>query len=61
MPKISGIYKIQSKIKPERIYIGSANNKGRYSEETLEKMRISNQRAWDRRKQKIKEELSCPA
>jgi group I intron endonuclease len=33
--------------------------KGRYSEETLEKMRISNQRAWDRRKaeraQKIEE------
>jgi hypothetical protein len=33
--------------------------KGRYSAETLEKMRISNQRAWDRRKaeraQKIEE------
>jgi hypothetical protein len=24
--KISGIYKIQSIVKPERIYIGSANN-----------------------------------
>lgn len=24
--KISGIYKIQSKVKPERIYIGSAVN-----------------------------------
>ena len=26
--KISGIYKIESKIKPERIYIGSAVNIG---------------------------------
>jgi hypothetical protein len=26
LSKISGIYKIQSKIKPERIYIGSAVN-----------------------------------
>lgn len=26
LPKISGIYKIQSKIKPERIYIGSAKD-----------------------------------
>ena len=33
--------------------------KGRYSEETLQKMRISNQRAWDRRKNKIKEDVSC--
>lgn len=31
--------------------------KGRYSEETLERMRKSNQRAWDRRKQKQKEGL----
>lgn len=30
--------------------------KGRYSEETLQKMRISNQHAWDRRKLKIVEE-----
>lgn len=29
--------------------------KGRYSEETLAKMRISNQRAWDRRRQAKKE------
>jgi group I intron endonuclease len=35
--------------------------KGRYSEETLQKMRISNQRAWDRRKQKQKEETLCQA
>lgn len=37
-------------------------NKGKrgiYSEETLAKMRISNQRAWDRRKQKEKEEQPC--
>ena len=34
--------------------------KGRYSEETLEKMRISNQRAWDKRKQKKEEESLCP-
>ena len=32
--------------------------KGRYSEETLQKMRISNQRAWDLRKQKKLQE-SC--
>lgn len=35
--------------------------RGRYSEETLQKMRISNQRAWDRRKQKQKEETLCQA
>lgn len=35
--------------------------KGIYSEETLQKMRISNQRAWDRRKQKQKEETLCQA
>ena len=34
--------------------------KGIYSEETLAKMRISNQRAWDNRRQKAKEETSCP-
>ena len=37
--------------------------KGRYSEETLQKTRISNQRAWDRRRAeralKIKEEQLC--
>lgn len=33
--------------------------KGRYSEETLEKMRISNQRAWDKRKQKKEEDRLC--
>jgi len=34
--------------------------KGRYSEETLRKMRISNQRAWDRRKLKKEEERIWP-
>jgi group I intron endonuclease len=33
--------------------------KGRYSEETLQKMRKSNQRAWDRRKQKKMEDSLC--
>ena len=35
--------------------------KGRYSEETLQRMRESNKRAWETRKQKQKEEISCPA
>jgi group I intron endonuclease len=33
--------------------------KGIYSEETLSKMRISNKRAWELRKQKEREEQSC--
>lgn len=33
--------------------------KGIYSEETLAKMRISNQRAWDLRRKKAKEESLC--
>jgi len=37
--KISGIYKIQSKIKPERIYIGSANNIGKRRTNHLHKLR----------------------
>ena len=47
MLKISGIYKIQSKCKPERCYIGSAvniHNRWRMHTWTLEKNRHDNQR-----------------
>jgi hypothetical protein len=46
--KISGIYKIQSKIKPERIYIGDetrikiSNSLHKYH---LDKKRLSNERS----------------
>jgi len=59
--KITGIYKIQSTIKPDRFYEGtkglqSCPNKGKtgiYSEKTLVKMRVSNKKAWEKRKRKI--------